>query len=823
MAPNDKTPSQHNSTLFISPLINRRPNLFVTPPNPAGGLFDSPQVQGRVKGQGQAQGQTSRQSHSASLDSFTQNQGVNSGYNGMNMEGREVIEPSLSQILQNGQGHSQGLPQGGPSSGAHPSGAHPSGAYPQGMNSGIHSGAHSGIHLGVHSGIHPLATNSEALPSGGISSVHAGHGNAISPAEKLRLWRHDALNQHHYATAEYIGDKVLTLTNDPNDAFWLAQVHFATGNYLRAKQLLTPFTAQSISCRYLTAYSLIKLELWDDALDVVGEHNPFTRDDNYQVSTTDGGIKLESTMCYLRGLIYANQNNFERAKESYKEALFVDVKCFEAFRELVRNNLMTPSEEWEFVSSLNFRNADDDNAELVKLLYTTHLSKYCNAQKFQEVEEILADEYQLGDNSDILLSKADYLYVQCQFDECLAVCERVLARDTYNFNAIPIYLSCLYELGAKNKLFLKAHELAENHAQNPTTWLAIGIYYLSIGKVIESRKFFSKTTLLNPNFGQAWIGFAHTFAAEGEHEQAISAYAFAARLFPGTHLANLFLGMQHLQMNNLNLAEEYLMASYQICSTDPLLLNELGVINYHRGKFGAAESYCQEALGAAKHLNSDSKTWISIHTNLGHILRKSGDPHKALECFQQVLRISSRDDSNVMAAMGLIYLKLNDHESAIEVLHEALAITPSDPVSSDLLKRALEQNAEQGARFLGAKSTRLMELNLPTMKERRRRHEHHGMGMGEHLADITTSSNKFSGAGGGTTPVKKNMVVVGRKRVVSGAAGGASGGGGSGGGDRGMIGIDEHVGTDATIAANALKRGEESSDEDDEVMDIESE
>ena len=56
----------------------------------------------------------------------------------------------------------------------------------------------------------------------------------------------------------------------------------------------------------------------------------------------------------------------------------------------------------------------------------------------------------------------------------------------------------------------------------------------------KQENFSVKATLLNPNFGNGWIGFAHTFAAEGEHEQAISAYAFAARLFPGTHLPNLF-------------------------------------------------------------------------------------------------------------------------------------------------------------------------------------------------------------------------------------------------------------------------------------------
>lgn len=581
-----KTPSQHNSTLFISPLVNHNRNdMFITPPNPSATIFDSPGT----------------------------------------------------------------------------------------MNN-------------TTSFLNPHNSTKEDAP--------------LSQAEKLRLWRHDALMQHQYKTAEFIGDKVLAITNDPNDAFWLAQVYFSSRNYLRAKHLLMskPEFEKSVSCRYLATLCLIKLELWDDALDMVGESNPFRKDEYYQIKNVDGGIKLESSMCYLRGLIYANQNNFDKAKEAYKEAVLVDAKCFEAFNELITNNLMTPSEEWEFVSQLNYRDADD-NDELIKLLYSSRLSKYFNVNKFDEAESILKQEYDLGNNHDILLARADYLYVQCNFDECLAVCEKVLSNDEYDFNILPNYFSCLLELGGKNKLFLKAHQLAENHPNDPMTWLAIGIYYLSINKIIEARKFFSKATLLNPNFGQAWIGFAHTFAAEGEHEQAISAYAFAARLFPGTHLPNLFLGMQHLLMDNLNLAEEYLSASYQICNNDPLLLNELGVTCFNKNDYMRAEAFLKEALGASKNLNSDSKMWIAIHGNLGQVYRKSDQDHKALECFKQVLRISGKHDSNILKSIGLVYLKLEDPYKAVEILHEALAISPSDPIASDLLQRALDETRKNSDIF----------------------------------------------------------------------------------------------------------------------------
>ncbi|ODV96093.1 hypothetical protein PACTADRAFT_80161 [Pachysolen tannophilus NRRL Y-2460] len=611
----------------------------------------------------------------------------------------------------------------------------------------------------------------------------------LSQADKLRLWRHDALMQHHYKTAEYIGDKVLALTNDPNDAFWLAQVHYTSGNYTRARKLLSGKREfdESVSCRYLKALCLTKLEKWDEALDIIGEINPFKNEQF--VKNQDGGIKLEASMCYLRGLIYANQNNFDRAEECYKEAVLVDVKCFEAFDELIKNNLMTPKEEWELLSMLNFDDADNNN-ELVKLLYTTRLNKYINIKAYEEADSRLKEEYTLGENSDILLSRADLLFVQCRFQQCLEICEKILEKDEFNFTVLPNYLSCLHELGGKNKLFLVAHRLAENHPNNHVTWLAVGIYYLSINRISEARRFFSKASLLNPNFGQAWIGFAHTFAAEGEHEQAISAYATASRLFPGTHLPNLFLGMQYLQMNNITLAEEYLNYSYSICPTDPLLLNEMGVIQYHKNNLNQAEQFFQDALERAKDLNSDSKAWLSIHANLGHVYRRLRLYDKSLQSFNQVLKISSKD-SNIYSAIGLVHLKRNEINKAIETLHVALSIQPNDPVATDLLKKALEENisSERNEEFL--------------LKSE------------EAVSRYFKNSSLFK-----TKSVKSNQLVnTPINRMKNFNLNNKSTGGNN------SNNLDVKVTSDIDFIVNDLKRGEDSSDDDGddgEVMVIES-
>ena len=83
---------------------------------------------------------------------------------------------------------------------------------------------------------------------------------------------------------------------------------------------------------------------------------------------------------------------------------------------------------------------------------------------------------------------------------------------------------------------------------------------------------------MDPRFAPAWIAFGHTFAAEGEHDHAITAYSTSARLFQGSHLPLLFVGMEHLQLANTQMAEETLNACQEMCDSYPLVYNERAVL-----------------------------------------------------------------------------------------------------------------------------------------------------------------------------------------------------------------------------------------------------
>ena len=70
---------------------------------------------------------------------------------------------------------------------------------------------------------------------------------------------------------------------------------------------------------------------------------------------------------------------------------------------------------------------------------------------------------------------------------------------------------------------------------------------------------------------------------EHESDQAMAAYRTASRLFPGSHIPWLGIGMEYLRTNHLHLALQYIRQAQEICPYEPLVLHELGHLP-HRGE-----------------------------------------------------------------------------------------------------------------------------------------------------------------------------------------------------------------------------------------------
>ncbi|KAF9818560.1 hypothetical protein IEO21_02665 [Rhodonia placenta] len=586
----------------------------------------------------------------------------------------------------------------------------------------------------------------------------------------MRLWRHDALMQHLYDTAAFWGDKIVSWTNDPNDAFWLAQTFFLTHQYSRAERLLTrPFPTSppknaptqgvlsnghldmpstnasvkgkgreipmtvapplapiierlpvgpsemvdvavrfqegvsrlvdmSVACRYLCAQCQVRQGKWTEATEILGEANPFRGSgrSGRDIPNIDGGIKIEASMCHLRGLLMLKLNRGDQAKTCFMEALALDVKCYESFEQLVTGEMMTPDEEWNFVQSLAYREQTPEDGEFIRSMYTSRLRKFKHAEEHALARTRLVDEYGLGDNPDVLYSFADALYAQFRWADCFAVTTRILGLVSVHAPTMPLHIACMHHLSHLNsKLFILAHELVDKEPESPISWYAVGAWYLSAKKWAEARTYFSKTSLMDPRFAPAWIAFAHTFALEGEHDHAVTAYSTCARMFTGSHLPLMFVGMEHIVLSNRSLADEALNAAYSICDSDPLLVNERAVMAYNREDFEAAAAMFAHALDLAKIVQTSQRAWKNTYLNLGTAYRRLGRLQEAKAAYQKVIEIDPRNQT-ALAFLGITYHLLGEIEAAIVKYHETLSLDPINGQVLELLELALEASAEIG-------------------------------------------------------------------------------------------------------------------------------
>lgn len=460
----------------------------------------------------------------------------------------------------------------------------------------------------------------------------------------------------------------------------------------------------SLACRYLAAQCQVRLAKYHEALDLLGETEHWGSSASNKRPSNDGGIKLGSSVAYLRGQIHLRLEDLPRARDSFMAALALDVKNYEAFSALIDGEMLGTEEQWNFVQSLEYAaQAGDepgalDDHELVRLLYTTQLSKQGKAlvETTSLARRRLAEEYRLGDDPDVLHGLAAELFSRLRFADAFIVTSRILELSADHPATLSIHIACTYHLkNLRPALFMLAHRLTELQPESPVSWYAVGTWYATTRRWAEARRYFSKASLLDPRFAPGWIAFGHTFALEGESDQAIIAYSTAARLFPQSHLPKLFVGMEHLHQDNLSLARLSLEGSAAIWPHDPLLANERGIVAFQTGGLDSAATFFSTAIDLARETQHPASSWKACYLNLGLALMRVGREEKAKSAFQSVVEL---DPHNYQAhlCLGMLAHKEDGLDDAIQHYHEALSINPRDAYATELLDFVLEEKVHYG-------------------------------------------------------------------------------------------------------------------------------
>jgi len=399
--------------------------------------------------------------------------------------------------------------------------------------------------------------------------------------------------------------------------------------------------------------------------------------------------KVLSSIYLLKGQILEALDNRCLAAEAYQEAVRVDVYCHEAFKSLVKHNILSVEEEMDLLDAapIDKQTHSETERELVTFLHKMSVKKYATPQ-----DMIIPAELDVKENIDLQVAKAERHFYNCDYVQCNRITTSVIREHTFHEDCLPIHISCLVELQKSNDLFHLGHKLVDLYPEWVVAWFAVGCYYFMVSKHEFARRYLSKATLLDPVFGPAWLAYGHSFAMENEHDQAMAAYFKAFQLMKGCHLPLLYVGVEYGLTNNPKLAEQFFGQALEIAPKDPFVLHEMGVTCYQNEEYVQAESYFKKALAQVKQVQGSvlSSKWESLVNNLGHTCRKLGKFQESLEYHQQALVLQPMTHSTY-AAIGYAHALLGDLIEAVEAFHRALSLKRDDTFSKSMLNYVIEQ------------------------------------------------------------------------------------------------------------------------------------
>ncbi|ORY92298.1 hypothetical protein BCR43DRAFT_88272 [Syncephalastrum racemosum] len=500
-----------------------------------------------------------------------------------------------------------------------------------------------------------------------------------SREERLRLLVYDAQHYDLKQTTVFLAEKLVALTDGfIEDVYNLASAYYRSQQYHRALVLLNTKSTihRSVECRYLAGLCARALgSSEDDGLDYVGHKNPFIDNQTGPVQSLtplpsrgpcERLIKLESVMCYLRGGFYLNKGIVDEARDCFKEALRVDVKCYDALADLVKYNLLTEEEEYEFITTLPYDEFCGKDSEFFRALYILEMTRSSHRIERQEAQRSAEEDFRLHKSIDVIYSAAQTCFATHKIQECFELCQKIRQEDALYPKVLPIYLACLYELDMKPELLETAQELVDHMNDQAVTWHAVGLYNLYIKNYQEARKYFQQATSLDQYFEPAWLGYGHAFAGENDHNQAIRAYETYCRLVPGSHLPYLYIGMQYKQQGSKENTIDNLNKSLERYRNDPFLLNEFADFAYMDQSYDDALVYLRRALRIAyNHLSARCPLWSTLWNNLGHVYRKKEEYQRAIRCFKEALRYDPRS-GDIHASIAIIHQLHGEDARAIE-------------------------------------------------------------------------------------------------------------------------------------------------------------
>lgn len=535
-----------------------------------------------------------------------------------------------------------------------------------------------------------------------LSTNNNATNNKIPSYETIFNYMKDLIKKNLdlnlYKNALFYAEKTLnfSINHDMNSysesIYMFSKCLYLNKEYSRCVNFIQKFNMVYYNLNFLIllGQALYACEDYESLISYLEKENiSFETEKNFSFENNNNNNFLLSVKYLLIGKAYEMQENKQPAIKNYLLALEFDADNIEPFEILISNQLLTIEKKNELLNNLKLNTnnnwlSDYYKSKIDDNIFMTVKSE-CSLAEGDRINII--DILYKNNDMDLMKMESEKFFITRDYINTFNKLKKINEDDFYNLEIIPMLCSSMIELNKIGDLYSLSYKLANNCGEKYISWYAVGCYYYSIKKYEMSRKYFLKCNQLNKNFPEGWIALGNSYAGLDESDQALNAYRTCLRLFPGCHFSNLYIGMEFIRTNNFKTAFNIFQNALLLNKNDPLVFNEIGVVNFKQKKFEEAESNFINGLKLCN-FNDRSVTVMTILINYGHCLRKMRKFKEAIDVYMKVYWIDSRN-VDVLNAIGSVLSFVGKFNEALDFLHRANFIKSNDGFSTDMINKCI--------------------------------------------------------------------------------------------------------------------------------------
>lgn len=544
------------------------------------------------------------------------------------------------------------------------------------------------------------------------SSVNRGRAappNSVSSMEgvllRFRRLAEDYNSKLMPETGAFWAEKALLLSGgDIEDLVLYSQSLYQSGQWRRAASYLqnSPLLTRSSSLRYLAAKCLAACKAWSEVVPLLA-NAPGSGEDQ-DSSGIEGGVSRKESpdlvsnrlgpvsgppTRLLLGRAYEGTGNMAEAVGCYQEVLIEDPHCQEALERLYALHALQAPEEQSLMSAISFGSETSIEEEMItQFLYQSKLRHYKKPYPLSEKARSLEKSI------DVQSHLASSLLEAMNVEKCRVLTSTILKEDPYHVQSLLTRIACLVIQRSSVQLYSLGQDLVKHYPESSLSWYAVSSYYYCIGKHSQARRYLAKSINLDPHFPHAHLMFGLSFASEGEHDQAITAFSHAARYMKASYLPMMCLGKEYFVTGNLTISISFYKSALALAPQNPALCSEVGMILASSGRYDKAESYFTRSVSVLNTIdpNVTLHLWEPVYNNLGHVKRKLGKYSEALAAHRKALQLSP-NEPDTLTAIAFVYLLMEDYTNVVQYCNQSLRLRREDQFTIEVMQTAVGELA----------------------------------------------------------------------------------------------------------------------------------